>query len=101
MVKIINSYKRWHTELSSSVSERVSYAKKENTPLPYIHLAGDQDKCKMERLNGQIRDREKIMRGIKKSDTVIILTCYQLYHNYFGAQEGLISKNSGRSHASG
>jgi putative transposase len=45
----------------------------------------------MERLNGEIRDREKTMRGIKKSDTAI-LTGYQLYHNYFREHEGLSGK---------
>jgi putative transposase len=42
----------------------------------------------MERLNGEIRDREKTMRGIKKMDTPI-LTGYQIYHNYFREHEGL------------
>ena len=35
----------------------------------------------MERLNGEFRDREKVVRGIKKVDSVII-DGYQLYHNY-------------------
>ena len=35
----------------------------------------------MELLNDEIRDREKIMRGIKKKDSVT-LTGYQLFHNY-------------------
>ena len=35
----------------------------------------------MERLNGEFRDREKVVRGIKKDDSVII-DGYQLYHNY-------------------
>lgn len=46
---------------------------------------------KMERFNGEIRDREKVMRGLKKSDTVV-LTGYQLYHNYFREHEGLVGK---------
>src|SRR5208282_4048279 len=36
---------------------------------------------KMERMNGEIRDREKVMRSLKKPDTPI-LTGYQIYHNY-------------------
>jgi hypothetical protein len=44
----------------------------------------------MERLNGEIRDREKVMRGVKM-DTPI-LTGYQLYHNYFREHEGLNEK---------
>lgn len=35
----------------------------------------------MERLNGEIRDREKVMRRLKKKDTPI-LRGYQLFHNY-------------------
>jgi putative transposase len=42
----------------------------------------------MERLNGEIRDSEKTMRGLKKVDTPI-LKGYQLYHNYFREHEGL------------
>lgn len=35
----------------------------------------------MERLNGEIRDREKVMRGLKRTDTPI-LTGLQIYHNF-------------------
>jgi len=45
----------------------------------------------MERLNGEIRDREKVMRGLKKSNTPI-LTGYQIYHNYIRPHEGLEGK---------
>ena len=57
----------------------------------HIHLDGGMNNNKMERLNGEIRDREKTMRGIKKMDTPI-LTGYQLYHNYFREHEGLAGK---------
>jgi transposase-like protein len=43
---------------------------------------------KMERLNGEIRDREKTMRGLKKKRT-IILQGYQLYHNYVREHQAL------------
>lgn len=46
-----------------------------------VHLQGDMNNNQMERLNGEFRDREKVMRGIKKVDGVII-DGYQLYHNY-------------------
>jgi hypothetical protein len=46
---------------------------------------------KMERLNGEIRDMEKVIRGLKKSDTVVV-TGHQLHHNYFRAREGLVGK---------
>jgi len=41
----------------------------------------DKDNNKMERLNGEIRDREKVVRGLKKKDSPL-LKGYQLYHNY-------------------
>lgn len=37
---------------------------------------------KMEMMNGEIREREKVIRGMKKMDTPI-LPGYQIYHNYF------------------
>jgi len=47
----------------------------------HIRLQGDKNNNKMERLNGEIRDREKVVRGIKKKDSPL-LKGYQLYHNY-------------------
>jgi len=47
----------------------------------HIHLRGDKNNNKMERLNGEIRDREKVVRGLKKKDSPL-LKGYQLYHNY-------------------
>lgn len=49
----------------------------------------------MERMNGKVRDREKIMRRIKKMGTPI-LRGYQLYHNYFREHEGLEGKKDTR-----
>jgi hypothetical protein len=45
----------------------------------------------MKRRNGEIRDREKTMRGIKKMYTPI-LTGYQLHRNYIRTHEGLAGK---------
>jgi len=45
----------------------------------------------MERLNGEIRDREKTMRSVKKEDTPI-LKGYQIFHNYIRPHEGLKGK---------
>jgi hypothetical protein len=42
----------------------------------------------MERMNGEVRDREKVMRGLKKKDTPII-TGYRIFHNYIREHEGL------------
>ncbi len=53
-----------------------------------ISLTGERHNNKMERLNGEIRDREKVMRGLKKSDTPI-LKGYQVFHNYIRPHEAL------------
>lgn len=57
----------------------------------HITLKGDKNNNKMERLNGEVRDREKVMRGLKKKDTPII-TGYQIFHNYIRQHEGLNGK---------
>jgi putative transposase len=59
--------------------------------IKHIRLQGDMNNNKMERMNGEVRDREKTMRGPKKMDTPI-LKGYQLYHNYIRAHEALDGK---------
>ena len=48
---------------------------KKTNHIRHIHIAGKRD-CdnnnKMKRLNGEIRDREKVFRGLKKIDTPLI-----------------------------
>jgi len=56
-----------------------------------ITLRGNHNNNKMERLNGEIRDREKTMRGLKKVDTPI-LKGYQLFHNFMRPHESLDGK---------
>jgi hypothetical protein len=46
-----------------------------------VRMSGDKNNNRMERLNGEIRDREKVMRSLKKADSPI-LAGYQLFHNY-------------------
>jgi hypothetical protein len=62
---------------------------------PYVLTDGSPDNehnnNKMERMNGEIRQREKVIRGLKKQDTVV-QKGYQLYHNYFREHEGLKGK---------
>jgi putative transposase len=59
----------------------------------HIRLQGDKNNNKMERLNGEIRDRKKTIRGLKKRRTVM-LSGYQLYHNYIRPHEGLNGKTT-------
>ncbi len=57
----------------------------------HITLRGDHNNNKMERMNGEVRDREKTMRGLKTNDTAI-LKGYQIFHNYIRPHESLNGK---------
>jgi transposase-like protein len=59
--------------------------------IAHIRLQGDHNNNKMERLNGEVRDREKVMRGLKRVNTVV-LPGYQIFHNYIRPHEGLNGK---------
>jgi transposase-like protein len=54
----------------------------------HIRLSGDFNNNRMERMNGEIRDREKVMRGLERKDSPI-LTGYQLFHNYIRPHKAL------------
>lgn len=56
--------------------------------ISHIRWQGDHNNNRAERLNGEIRVREKIMRGLKIQSTAIIPR-YQIYHNYFRQHEAL------------
>jgi putative transposase len=53
-----------------------------------IQIDGQVHNNKMERQNGEWRDRERVMRGLKKMDTPI-LKGIQIYHNFVRPHEGL------------
>ena len=56
----------------------------------HIHIQHDMNNNKMERLNGEIRDREKVFRGLKKIDTPIIegMKAYYNFTKKHGALKG-------------
>ena len=56
--------------------------------IQHIHFKHDMNNNKMERMNGEFRDREKVMRGIKKDDSVMF-DGYQMYHNFIRPHMGL------------
>ena len=53
-----------------------------------IRFGSEVHNNKMERMNGEIRDREKVMRSLKTPRTPI-LKGLQVYHNYFRPHEAL------------
>ncbi len=54
----------------------------------YLKIKGDKNTNKMERLNGEIRDREKVMRSLKTDDSRIIKGM-QIHHNYIRSHMGI------------
>ncbi len=56
-----------------------------------IRMDGTIHNNKMERMNGEIRDRERVMRTLEKSDTPI-LSGMQIYHNYIRPHMALDGK---------
>jgi hypothetical protein len=68
------------------------YVRKNGTEhIREIHIAGKVHNNKMERMNGEIRDRERVMRTLERTDTPI-LTGMQIYHNYIRPHEALRGK---------
>lgn len=57
----------------------------------HITIKGDRNNNKMERLNGEFRDREKVTRGLKKKDSPLI-DGSQIYHNYIRPHMALDGK---------
>jgi transposase-like protein len=57
----------------------------------HIRLAGDRNNNRMERFNGEVRQREKVMRTLKRMDSPI-LSGYRIYHNYIRPREALEGK---------
>ena len=53
-----------------------------------IALNGERHNNKMERMNGELRQREKVMRTLEKPDTAI-LDGMQIYHNFIRPHEAL------------
>ena len=60
-----------------------------------IRMNGEVHNNKMERMNGEIRDREKVMRELERKDSPI-LTGYQFYHNYIRPHKALDYNNNSR-----
>ena len=80
----LNSYSTsWHKEFEHGDS----FSNPRNH-IREISLKGTVHNNKMERLNGEVRDRERVMRGLKSTNTPI-LTGLQIYHNFVRPHEAL------------
>lgn len=65
-----------------------NFLDKKTEHIRHIHIDGDKNNNKMERLNGELRDREKVMRSLKRDDSPI-LKGMQIHHNFIRSHMGL------------
>lgn len=86
--------RRWKEYLNKKHAEFRNLKSQKQISLPAT--ARDRNNNKIEKLNGEFRDREKIVRGIKTKDSVLIHG-YQMYHNYLRPHEGLEGKTPSES----
>jgi transposase-like protein len=76
-----NFSEAYQKEYWSRIEPRTSHIR-------HIHLKNDHNNNKMERLNGELRDREKVMRSLKRIDSPIIKGM-QHNHNFMRGHMGL------------
>jgi hypothetical protein len=78
-----------HNFTTANRKEWYSKFKDRNTThVADIRLGGEVHNNKMERMNGEWRDREKVMRSLKRDDSPVI-GGMQVFHNYFRPHMGL------------
>jgi putative transposase len=65
-----------------------NYKERNTTHVQDIRLSGQVHNNKMERQNGEWRDREKVMRSLKREDSPV-LSGMQIFHNYVRPHMGL------------
>lgn len=79
-----NFHRAYNKEFWTHFNPRPTHVKE-------IALRGRIHNNKMERFNGELRDREKVMRSLKTSETPI-LQGMQIFHNYLRPHMGLEGK---------
>lgn len=90
-ILITDGLKAYHEAFNKEFYQNSAPQSKHINAIKLTGHANEANNNKMERINGEIRDREKTMRGLKKKDTPI-LKGMQVYHNYIKPHEGLKGK---------
>jgi len=88
-----NFHEAWKEEYRAK-----NFLHKKTQHIRHIHMKNDRNNNKMERLNGELRDREKVMRSLK-TDNSPIISGMQIHHNFIRSHMGLDGKTP--SQASG
>ena len=78
-----NFHEAWKDEWKAK-----NFLHKDTEHIRHIHMKNDYNNNKMERLNGTIRDREKVMRSLKRDDSSIIAGM-QIHHNFIRGHMGI------------
>lgn len=73
--------KEWYRNRAGQATEHIAE----------IRMAGSVHNNKMERQNGEVRDREKVARGLKNEDSPMI-EGFSIFHNFIREHEGLGGK---------
>ena len=81
-----NFHKAWKQEWKAK-----NFLHKNTEHIRHIHMKNDRNNNKMERLNGELRDREKVMRSLKMDDSPII-SGMQIHHNFIRGHMGIDGK---------
>ena len=76
---------------ASKKEYQTRYANDTTNHIRDIRFDGTVHNNKMERMNGEVRDREKVMRGLKNTDSPI-LKGMQIHHNFIKPHMGLNGK---------
>lgn len=86
-----NFHEAWKDEWKAK-----NFLHKDTEHIRHIHMKNDRNNNKMERLNGTIRDREKVMRSLKTDDSAII-SGMQIHHNFIRGHMGIDGKTPAES----
>ena len=81
-----NFHEAWRSEYKSK-----NHLQKDTEHIRHIHMKGDKNNNRMERLNGTIRDREVSYRGIKKMDSPLF-DGFQTFYNFSKKHSGIGKK---------
>ncbi len=81
-----NFHEAWRKEMWSQFGETPSPAH-----IREIRIDGSVHNNKMERQNGEVRDREQVVRGVK-SESSPLISGFQIFHNFFRPHMGLDGK---------
>jgi hypothetical protein len=89
---ISDGARNFHTAYKKKIQTHTHSRTKQ---ISHTRVHGDTNNNKMDRVQGEIRDREKFMWGLKRPDTPI-LKGLRIYHNYIPEDEAIKEQTAAR-----